>query len=108
MNISSKNDKGNIQKIEDLRDYVCKGNDFFAGGLVLYIDARAVEIVISRQGLCGEHTRARLIQLAYNDAIKDTQVFKTRFLSVESDYLTAAEIYNAIKASINSYIERGF
>lgn len=106
MNINSKNDKINIQKIESLRARLVDKSEE-RGGLVLWIDARAVEIVIEREGNC-EETRARFIDLQYIDSRRQAEIVYFNIAKFLSDYLTTAEIYNAIKAGINSFIERGF
>lgn len=106
MNISSKNDKDNIQKIEDLRARLVdeeKGR----GGLALYIDSRAVEIFVEREESF-EQVRARLIDLQYVETRRQVESVYFDVAKIVSDYLTTAEIYNVIKAGVNSYIERGF
>ena len=105
MNISSKNDKDNIQKIEDLRARLADEGEG-RGGLALYIDSRAVEIFVEREKSF-EQLRARLIDLQYVETRRQVESVYFDIAKIVSDYLTTAEIYNAIKAGINSYIERG-
>ena len=106
MNISSKNDKDNIKKIEDLRVRLL-GEDEGRGGLALYIDSRAVEIFVERKKIF-EQIRARFIDLQYVETRRQVESVYFDVAKIVSDYLPTAEIYNAIKAGINSYIERGF
>lgn len=106
MNINSKNDKDNIRKIEDLRARLAD-KDKGRGGLALYIDSRLVEIFVERDKNF-EQVRARLMMSEYMSCRQSIAITYYDICKIASDYLTTAEIYNAIKAGVNSYIERGF
>lgn len=106
MNKAQKNDKDNIQKIEDLRARLADEGEG-RGGLALYIDSRAVEIFVEREKSF-EQVRARFIDLQYVETRRQVESVYFDIAKIVSDYLTTAEIYNTIKAGVNSYIERGF
>lgn len=106
MNINSKKDKENIEKIENLRARLVKDESGRAG-LVLHVDSRAVEISIEREKSF-EQIQARFIDFMYNDARRQLEPAFFDIVKIVSDYLTTAEIYNVIKAGVNSFIERGF
>ena len=106
MNINSKKDKENIAKIEALRARLVD-EEKERGGLVLHIDGCAVEISIERDKSF-EQIQARFIDFMYNDARRQFEPAFFDVAKVVSDYLTTAEIYNVIKAGVNSFIERGF
>lgn len=108
MNINSKSDKANIQKIENLRFNLARKDAGTTAGLCIYIDRRAVEVIVEKVGQYGEHTRVSLASVQYNDFRRAFDMYIRDIARLESDYLTTAEIYNVIKAGVNSLIERGF
>ena len=105
MNMNKK-DKNNIVKIEALRARLVN-EEKERGGLVLHIDGRAVEISIEREKTF-EQVNARFVDFQYNDARKQLEPAFFDIVKIVSDYLTSAEIYNVIKAGVNSFVERGF
>ena len=105
MNMNKK-DKNNIVKIEALRARLVN-EEKERGGLVLHIDGRAVEISIEREKTF-EQVQARFVDFQYNDARKQLEPAFFDVVKIVSDYLTSAEIYNVVKAGVNSFIERGF
>ena len=102
----NKKDKNNIVKIEALRARLVN-EEKERGGLVLYVDGRAVEISIEREKTF-EQVQARFVEFQYNDARKQLEPAFFDVVKIVSDYLTSAEIYNVVKAGVNSFIERGF
>ena len=102
----NKKDKENIAKIEALRARLVN-EETERGGLVLHIDARAVEISIEREKTY-EQVQARFIDFQFNDARRQLEPAFFDVAKIVSDYLTSAEIYNVVKAGVNSFIERGF
>lgn len=102
----NKKDKENIEKIESLRLRLLK-DESGRGGLVLYVDARAIEFSIEREKSF-EQIQARFIDFQFNDARKQLEPAFFDVAKIVSDCLTTAEIYNVIKAGIKSYTERGF
>ena len=105
MNMNKK-DRKNIEKIEALRTHLVN-EEKERGGLVLYVDGRAVEISIEREKTF-EQVQARFVDVQYNDARKQLEPAFFDVVKIVSDYLTSAEIYNVVKAGVNSFIERGF
>lgn len=101
----NKKDK-NIAKIEALRMRLVN-EEKERGGLVLYVDSRAVEISIEREKTF-EQVQARFIDLQYMETRQQAESAFFDIAKVVSDYLTSAEIYNVVKAGVNSFIERGF
>lgn len=102
----NKDDNKNITKIDALRMRLVN-EEKERGGLVLHIDARAVEISIEREKTF-EQIQARFIDFQYNDATRQLEPAFFDVAKIVSDYLTTAEIYNVVKAGVNSFIERGF
>lgn len=102
----NKKDKENIKKIEDLRARLVD-EEKERGGLLLHIDGRAVELSIEREKSF-EQIQARFIDFMYNDAGRQLEPAFFDIVKIVSDYLRTSEIYNVIKAGVNSFIERGF
>lgn len=105
MNMNKK-DKNNIAKIEALRMRLVN-EESGRGGMVLHIDARAVEISIERAKTF-EQVNARFIDFQFNEARRQLEPAFFDIVKIVSDYLTSAEIYNVVKAGVNSFVERGF
>jgi hypothetical protein len=102
----NKDDNKNIEKIESLRLRLLK-EGAGRGGLVLYVDSRAVEISIEREKTF-EQVNARFIDMQFMETRRQAEAAFFDIVKIVSDYLTSAEIYNVIKAGVNSFIERGF
>ena len=102
----NKKDRKNIEKIEALRTHLIN-EEKERGGLVLHIDGRAVEISVEREKTF-EQVQARFMDFQYNDERKQLEPAFFDVAKIVSDYLTSAEIYNVVKAGVNSFIERGF
>ena len=102
----NKKDKENIQKIESLRLRLVKAQSG-RGGLVLHVDARAVEFSIEREKSF-EQVQARFIDFQFNDARRQLEPAFFDIVKIVSDHLTTAEIYNVIKAGVQSFTKRGF
>lgn len=103
----NKNDKINIDKIENLRARLVdagKGRK----GCILYIDGRALELQLVRYSDKSEVFYARLLRIEYNASAEKSDIYPITLADVVSDYLTTVEIYNVCKAGVNAYIERGF
>lgn len=98
--------KENIQKIESLRARLMDG-DAARGGIVLYVDARAVEFSIEREKSF-EQIQARFIDFQFNVARKQLEPVFFDIAKFVSDYFTSAEIYNVVKSGVKSFTERGF
>lgn len=102
----NKKDKENMEKIESLRLRLLK-DGAGRGGLVLYVDSRAIEISIEREKKF-EQIQARFIDFQFNDARRQIEPAFFDIAKIVSDYLTSADIYSIIRAGVNSYTERGF
>lgn len=102
----NKRDNKNIEKIEALRARLVK-DGAGRGGLVLYVDSRAVEFSIEREKTF-EQTQARFIDLQFMETRRQAETAFFDIAKIVSDCLTGAEIYNVVKAGVNSFIERGF
>ena len=102
----NKKDKENIEKIESLRLRLLK-NESGRGGLVLYVDARAVEFSIERDKKF-EQIQARFIDFQFNDVRRQLEPAFFDIAKIVSDYLTSADVYTIIRAGVQSYVERGF
>ena len=102
----NKKDKENVQKIESLRLRLLK-EGAGRGGLVLYVDARAVEFSIEREKKF-EQIQARFIDFQFNDARRQLEPAFFDIAKIVSDCLTSADIYTIIRAGVQSYTERGF
>lgn len=102
----NKKDKENMEKIESLRLRLVN-DETGRGGLVLYVDARAVEFSIEREKNF-EQIQARFVDFQFNDARRQLEPAFFDVMKIVSDCLTTAEIYNVIKAGVESYVERGF
>lgn len=102
----NKKDKENISKIETLRMRLIN-EETGRGGIVLHIDARAVEFSIEREKSF-EQVQARFIDFQFNEARRQLEPAFFDIAKIVSDYLTTAEIYKAVKAGVSSFVERGF
>ena len=102
----NKKDKENIAKFHALRLRLVN-EEKERGGLVLHIDARAVEISVER-ATCFEQIQARFVDFQFNEVRRQLDPAFFDIVKIVSDYLTTEEIYRVVKAGVKSYVERGF
>lgn len=101
----NKNDKSNINLIESIRRRMARRDD--RGGAILQVDGRPVEFTLETAESGFEEFRARFAKIEYIKPLARADVSFYDVARGVSDYLTTAELYNVIKAGVNSYIERG-